>query len=77
MIVQPFSYLQQAVPAAAAAGPSIVTSGLVLYMDATDVASYPGSGASIFNLVAGKPITGSLVNTPTYKNNYIQYFLFK
>jgi hypothetical protein len=65
-------YFQPTVVASAPAA-SIVTSGLVLYMDATNAASYPGTGASIFNLVAGKPITGSLVNTPTYKDNYIQF----
>ena len=58
---------------AAAAGPSIVTSGLILYMDVTDPACYPGTGASVFNLVAGYPITGSLVNTPTYKDNFLQF----
>jgi hypothetical protein len=52
---------------------NIVTDGLVLYMDSTNTASYPGTGASIFNLVAGKPITGSLVNTPTFKDNYLQF----
>ena len=62
-------------PAAAAPAPStgIVTSGLVLYMDVTDPACYPGTGTSVFNLVAGYPITGSLVNSPTYKDNYLQF----
>ena len=66
-------YFQE--PAAAAPAPStgIVTSGLVLYMDVTDPACYPGTGTSVFNLVAGYPITGSLVNSPTYKDNYLQF----
>jgi hypothetical protein len=72
MIVQPFSYLQQAAPAAAAAL-NIVTSGLILYMDSTNAASYPGTGTSVFNLVAGYPITGSLVNGVTFKDNYLQF----
>jgi hypothetical protein len=54
------------------AGAQVVTNGLIIYMDATNAASYPGSGASIFNLVAGQVYTGSLVNSPTYKDNYIQ-----
>jgi hypothetical protein len=37
-----------------------VTSGLVLYLDSTQPASYPGEGLSWYNLVAGQPITGSL-----------------
>lgn len=71
MIVQPFSYLQQAAPAAPV-GPSVVTNGLIIYMDATNPSSYPGTGTSIFNLVAGQNFTGSLINSPTYKDNYIQ-----
>ena len=60
-------------PVAAAPASGIVTSGLILYMDVTDPACYPGTGASVFNLVAGYPITGSLVNTPTYKDNFLQF----
>jgi len=66
-------YQQIAAAAAPTPGPSIVTSGLVLYMNVTDPACYPGTGASVFNLVAGYPITGSLVNTPTYKDNFLQF----
>ena len=50
----------------------VVTSGLVLYLDSTNAASYPGSGTSWFNLVAGVPITASLVNGVTYKDGYLQ-----
>jgi hypothetical protein len=52
--------------------PSIVTDGLVAYFDATNAASYPGSGTSWFNLVAGKPITASLVNGVTYSGGFLQ-----
>lgn len=72
MIVQPFNYLQTTLAAAAAPAASVVTNGLIIYMDATNTASYPGTGTSIFNLVAGQNYTGSLVNSPTYKDNYIQ-----
>jgi hypothetical protein len=37
-----------------------VTSGLVLFLDSTQPASYRGEGLSWYNLVAGQPITGSL-----------------
>jgi hypothetical protein len=52
--------------------PSIVTNGLVLYMNSSIAASYPGSGTEWYNLVAGKPITGSLINGVTYKDGYLQ-----
>jgi hypothetical protein len=65
-------YFQAPTEAGPAPGPNVVTDGLVIYMDATNAASYPGSGASMFNLVAGQAYTASLVNTPTYKDNYIQ-----
>lgn len=59
-------------PAVAVAPAQVVTNGLIIYMDATNTDSYPGTGASIFNLVAGEVYTGSLVNSPTYKDTYIQ-----
>jgi hypothetical protein len=73
-IFSPTAFYFQPPTAAAppAPGPSVVTNGLIIYMDATDAASYPGTGTSIFNLVAGQVYTGSLVNSPTYKDNYIQ-----
>ena len=55
------------------AGTGIITNGLILYFDTTQTACYPGSGTNVFNLVAGQPITGSLVNGVTYKNNYLQF----
>jgi hypothetical protein len=51
---------------------NVVTDGLVLYMNSSIAASYPGSGTSWYNLVAGKPITASLVNGVTYKDGYLQ-----
>jgi hypothetical protein len=61
-------------PAVAAAPPAggIVTDGLIIYMDTTIAASYPGSGTSIYNLVAGQAYTGSLVNGVTYTGGYLQ-----
>lgn len=47
-------------------GENIVSSGLVLYLDAGYSTSYPGTGTSWFN-VAGTPgATGTLFNSPTY-----------
>ena len=71
-LFSPTAFYYQAPVAAAAPAADVVTNGLIIYMDATNAASYPGSGTSIFNLVAGQVYTGSLVNTPTYKDTYIQ-----
>jgi hypothetical protein len=68
----PTAFYYQAPVIAATPTVDVVTNGLIIYMDATNAASYPGSGANLFNLVAGQVYTGSLVNTPTYKDSYIQ-----
>ena len=51
----------------AAAGGGIVTSGLVLNLDAGNAASYPGSGTTWTDL-SGSGNTGTLVNGPTYNS---------
>jgi hypothetical protein len=48
-------------------GPSIVTSGLVLALDAADRNSYPGSGTTWTDL-SGNGNTGTLTNGPTYSS---------
>jgi hypothetical protein len=45
--------------------PPIVTSGLVLHLDAANKKSYPGSGTTWFDL-SGNNNSGSLVNGPVY-----------
>jgi len=55
----------------AAPTPSYVTDGLIIYMDSTEAASYPGSGTAIYNLVPGQPYTGSLENGVTYSSGYL------
>ena len=45
--------------------PAIVTSGLVLCLDAANRKSYPGSGTSWYNL-SGTINTGTLTNGPTF-----------
>jgi hypothetical protein len=47
--------------------PQIVTSGLVLAIDAANPKSYPGSGTS-WNDLSGQNNTGTLVNSPTYNS---------
>ena len=47
------------------AGPGVVTSGLIFYVDAGDPKSYPGSGTSWFDL-SGNGYTQTLNNAPAY-----------
>jgi hypothetical protein len=44
-----------------------VTSGLVLYLDAGNSASYPGTGSTWTNLASGGN-NGTLINSPTYSS---------
>jgi hypothetical protein len=46
---------------------NLVTSGLVLDLDAAKVASYPGTGTTWYD-ISGNNLTGSLVNGPTFSN---------
>lgn len=50
----------------------IVTNGLVLYLDAGDKASYPGSGTTWTDLSEGG-FNATLFNTPTYSNGYLTF----
>ena len=47
--------------------PSIITEGLVLYLDAANLKSYPGSGTT-WNDLSGNNNNAPMVNTPTYSN---------
>ena len=47
--------------------PKTVTDGLVLYLDAANVKSYPGSGTTWTDL-SSTTITGSLTNGPTFSS---------
>jgi len=51
----------------ASAGPDLITDGLVLYLDAADTKSYPGSGNTWFDRVNESNTT--LINSPTYVND--------
>ena len=45
--------------------PLVVTSGLVLYLDAANTKSYPGSGTA-WNDLSGNGYSGTLINGPTF-----------
>ena len=45
--------------------PRIVTDGLVLYLDAANTKSYPGSGTT-WTDISGKSNNGTLTNGPTF-----------
>ena len=52
--------------------PKIVTSGLVLCLDAANIKSYPGSGTTWFDL-SGNGNNGPIVNSPTFSNNVFTF----
>jgi hypothetical protein len=45
--------------------PNIITDGLILSLDPSNIRSYPGSGTAL-NDLSGKDYNGTLVNSPTY-----------
>lgn len=47
--------------------PSIVTDSLILYLDAANTKSYPGTG-TVWSDLSGNGNTGTLVNGPTYSS---------
>jgi hypothetical protein len=49
-------------------GPNIVTDGLVLYLDAANQKSYPGSG-TVWTDLSGNGNNGTLINGPTFNSN--------
>ena len=56
-------------------GPNIVTSGLVLWLDAADPVSYPGSGTTWYDL-SGQGNSASLLNSPSYSGANNGYLIF-
>ena len=51
-------------------GPNIVKNGLVLWLDAANTKSYPGSGTT-WRDMSGNNNSGSLVNGPSYNNQFL------
>ena len=60
---------------ASAAGPNIITDGLVLHLDAANTNSYSGSGTT-WTDISGKANTGTLTNGPTFSSDNIGNFAF-
>jgi hypothetical protein len=54
--------------------PAYVTDGLIIYMDSTEPASYPGSGTTWYNLVSGQPYVGTIGASVTYTGQYLQTY---
>lgn len=55
--------------------PAIVMNGLVMYVDAANVKSYPGSGTTWFDM-SGNGNNGTLINSPTYNTTNGGTFTF-
>lgn len=55
--------------------PTIVTDGLVLYLDAANGRSYPGTGTTWSDLSTNF-MSGEIVNSPTFNSNNLGYFQF-
>lgn len=60
---------------AVAYNPRIVTDGLVLYLDAANPQSYPGTGTT-WNDISTNRISGTLTNGPTFNSNNKGYIIF-
>lgn len=56
-------------------GPDIVTNGLVIYLDAANKSSYPGTGTSWTN-INGTSFNGTLTNGPTFNSNNMGNIVF-
>jgi hypothetical protein len=52
--------------------PTLVTSGLLLHLDAWETTSYPGSGTTWFD-ISGNSNNVTLVNSPTFTSNYFSF----
>ena len=57
---------------ASAAGPNIITDGLVLHLDAANTNSYPGSGTT-WTDISGEGHNGTLDNGPTFSSGNMGY----
>lgn len=56
-------------------GPNIIEDGLVLYLDAGNRKSYPGSGTTWFD-ISGYKSTGILTNGPTFNSSSLGSLVF-
>jgi hypothetical protein len=53
-------------------GPIIVESGLILYIDGSNLKSYPGTGTALLDVSSNKN-NGTLYNGPTYSNGILSF----
>lgn len=53
-------------------GPNLITNGLVLYLDAANIKSYPGSGTTWKDL-SGNGYNSNLINGPSFESNFISF----
>jgi hypothetical protein len=58
----------------ASGGSGIITNGLIIQLDASNLSSYPGTGTTWFDITSTN--NGSLINTPTFTNTDPKYFTF-
>jgi len=49
--------------------PNIVTDGLVSYLDAGEVSSYPTTGNAMYDLMGGNSYSGTIYGNPSWANN--------
>lgn len=55
--------------------PSVITNGIVLYLDAANTKSYPGSGTT-WNDISNNKNNGILTNSPTFSSSNNGFFTF-
>lgn len=70
MIFAPFAFQNQIIT-----GPTPITSGYNLYVEANNSTSYPGTGTTWFDLSANA-YNGTLTNGPTFTSGTPSYFTF-
>ena len=56
-------------------GPDVVTDGLILYLDAANPLSYPGTGTN-WNNINGSSFNGTLTNGPTFNSSNLGNIVF-
>jgi hypothetical protein len=78
MIFAPFGFKQQQISVAPTPAPTpvIITSGLTIYVNSFDTASYPGTGSTWTSVATGTTFNGSLFNSPTFDSNEPENFAF-
>jgi hypothetical protein len=76
MIFSPFAFQQQVSVSPPENLPTIITSGLTIYVAAFDTTSYPGTGSTWTSLSTGTTYNGTLFNSPTFNSTAPKSFSF-